>query len=246
MAHNVINTGEADHIGNSVAPSFLGSHSTAQFPRLEVKQIPSVPVNHWVPGLFPTGGLGCGLGFSVFNKPPILHLLHLSRKWRECVCSFALWKKSVKCPLVLWRTESFSSFHSEVLIAVSSDLNRWSGCMAILWSLWIAVSFAAPAPVFPRNAMGRCARQGRPSHRHPELGEDGEVARAEGRLLFPGRACGSLLWWATRQTQMGNACVGHSLVGAAACEAGMGPAPALWEPTSQKRKKKDSKYIVYF
>lgn len=67
---NVINTGEADHIGNSVAPSFLGSHSTAQFPRLEVKQIPSVPVNHWVPGLFPTGGLGCGLGFSVFNKPP--------------------------------------------------------------------------------------------------------------------------------------------------------------------------------
>lgn len=67
---NVISTGEADHIGNSVAPSFLGSQSTAQLPGLAVKQIPSVPVNHPVPGPFPSGGLGRGLGFSVFNKPP--------------------------------------------------------------------------------------------------------------------------------------------------------------------------------
>ena len=45
---------------------------------------------------------------------------------------------------------------------------------------------------------------------------------------------------------MGNACVGHSLVGAAACEAGMGPAPALWEPTSQKRKKKRQQIYCVF
>lgn len=43
---SVINIVEADHIGHSVAPSFLDSHSSAQFPRLVVKQFPSGPIKY--------------------------------------------------------------------------------------------------------------------------------------------------------------------------------------------------------
>ena len=43
---SVINIVQADRIGDSVAPSFLDSYSSAQLPKLAVKQFPSVPIKH--------------------------------------------------------------------------------------------------------------------------------------------------------------------------------------------------------
>lgn len=95
--------------------------------------------------------------------------------------------------------------------------------------------------------MGRSVREGRRSHRHPELGEEGEVVRGEGRLLFPGGACGSPLMSNMAETNGKCLCGPQPHWGSGLVKQQL----ALLQLSGSLRirkgkKKKDSKYSVYF
>lgn len=100
------------------------------------------------------------------------------------VCSFALWKKSVKCPIMSFgELEPFSSAHSKILIPADSDLSHLSDCTSIWCFPWKAFSFST-APWLPQNGVGIHAWK---DGYHLELGDPGWSAMGErGDCSSPG------------------------------------------------------------